>query len=440
MAFDVFISYPHQDKATADAVCATLEATGVRCWIAPRDVPPGAEWAGAIVSAIDSCRAMVLIFSEHANRSKQVHREVQRAFDGEKPVVPFRIENIMPEDSLAYYMGSVHWLDALTPPVEQHLKTLAVSVTALLTANVSREPIQREQKGQEHDAQKEIGKRDQRATDDERTGRTRLTQDDQREPQGHAARRIRNEAEATLVVEERKAREQQPLREKADRIPVAENELQKKGESEARKSEPIKSLKAVGPGHYFVGACFLINGATWAALGVLVYSALPAAGKGDVLFYLLFAFLPFAAVATGVGTIRGDRWARIAGIAMCVVGAAVAYWASEILFKLYAYGLAVAAVSGACFYAFGWESRSRLARIIPDKVSYFGGFLLLFDALAIGLLYSAVTTDKFSGYNIALWIISLSVLELAIAICCVFIFDKQFGATRNIRLLGRADT
>lgn len=132
MEFDVFISYANQDKVTADAACAQLEADGIRCWIAPRDVPPGAEWAGAIVDAIDQCRAMVLIFSSNANGSKQIRREVQRAFDREVPVLPFRIENIVPEKSLAYYMGPVHWLDALTTPLEHHLQKLAASVQALV--------------------------------------------------------------------------------------------------------------------------------------------------------------------------------------------------------------------------------------------------------------------------------------------------------------------
>jgi formylglycine-generating enzyme required for sulfatase activity len=134
MAHDVFISYPHQDKAIADAACAKLEAEGIRCWVAPRDISPSADWAASIVSAIDSCRVMVLIFSAYANQSKQVHREVQRAFDGEKPVVPFRIENVPPEKSLAYYMGPVHWLDALTPPLDQHLQRLAASVQRLVWA------------------------------------------------------------------------------------------------------------------------------------------------------------------------------------------------------------------------------------------------------------------------------------------------------------------
>jgi formylglycine-generating enzyme required for sulfatase activity len=132
MKFDVFISYPHANKATADAVCAALEADGVRCWVAPRDVPPGSEWAAALVEAIDRCRLMVLVFSSHSNQSKQVFREIQRAFDREAPVIPFRVEDVNPEKSLAYYMGSVHWLDAFTPPLEQHLQRLVTSVKAIL--------------------------------------------------------------------------------------------------------------------------------------------------------------------------------------------------------------------------------------------------------------------------------------------------------------------
>jgi Sulfatase-modifying factor enzyme 1 len=81
-----------------------------------------------------SLKPSINAVSAHANRSKQVHREVQQAFDGEKPVVPFRIENVNPEKSLRYYMGPVHWLDALTPPLEQHLQKLTASVRALVSS------------------------------------------------------------------------------------------------------------------------------------------------------------------------------------------------------------------------------------------------------------------------------------------------------------------
>jgi hypothetical protein len=132
MNFDVFISYSSKDKAAADAACASLEAAGVRCWIAPRDVLPGADWGASIIEALDSCRAMVLIFSASANDSPQIRNEVVRAVNRGVPVIPVRIENVEPTKALAYFMGAVHWLDALTPPLEKHLKHLASSVRLLL--------------------------------------------------------------------------------------------------------------------------------------------------------------------------------------------------------------------------------------------------------------------------------------------------------------------
>ena len=132
MAQDVYISYSHVDKAAADAACATLERAGIRCWIAPRDITPGDEWSAAIIKAIDQCRAMVLIFSQNANNSRQIRREVERAITVGIPLVPVRIEDVMPTESLAYFLGTVHWLDAMTPPFENHLVKLADSLKALL--------------------------------------------------------------------------------------------------------------------------------------------------------------------------------------------------------------------------------------------------------------------------------------------------------------------
>src|SRR5215217_6279109 len=131
MDFDAFISYASKDKVAADAACAVLEQVGVRCWIAPRDISPGREYAAAIIEAIDRCRVMVLIFSARANDSTQIHREIERAVSKGAPIVPVRLEEIAPTKSMAYFLGSIHWLDALTPPLEIHLKQLAETVKAI---------------------------------------------------------------------------------------------------------------------------------------------------------------------------------------------------------------------------------------------------------------------------------------------------------------------
>src|SRR5215470_2595518 len=137
MEFDAFISYSSADKPTADVACAVLEAAGVRCWVAPRDISPGREYAAAIIDAIDQCRVMVLIFSSSANDSSQVRREIERAASKGVAIMPVRIEKVMPTKSMEYFLGDIHWLDAMTPPIENHLQQLAVTIKAILNANAA---------------------------------------------------------------------------------------------------------------------------------------------------------------------------------------------------------------------------------------------------------------------------------------------------------------
>lgn len=137
MAHDVFISHSSKDKAIADAICARLEGAGVRCWIAPRDIIAGTEWTAAIMEAIRGSRIMVLVFSNHANESSQVQREVQQAFQKELLVIPFRIDGVVASDQLGYYLSGVHWLDAMTPPMERHLDDLLKLIKSVLTGAAS---------------------------------------------------------------------------------------------------------------------------------------------------------------------------------------------------------------------------------------------------------------------------------------------------------------
>ena len=132
MDFDFFISHSSKDKHVADEICAALERSGIRCWIAPRDIGPGDEYGAAIVHAIDRCRAMVLVFSSNSNASRQVSRELERGVSRDVPILPVRIEDVAPRDALAYFVASVHWFDAVKPPLEDHLQRLADSANRLL--------------------------------------------------------------------------------------------------------------------------------------------------------------------------------------------------------------------------------------------------------------------------------------------------------------------
>ncbi|HTD15195.1 MAG TPA: TIR domain-containing protein [Chthoniobacterales bacterium] len=146
----VFISHSSKDSEIADAICQHLEAAGIPCWIAPRDIEPGADWTEGILRGIASCRVFVLVFSDHANESEHVRREVGKAFSSHLPVIPFRTEPTEPRDSLGYFLDSVHWLDATRGPMQQHLPVLTERVKSLLANGKRGEspeiPIRKESK------------------------------------------------------------------------------------------------------------------------------------------------------------------------------------------------------------------------------------------------------------------------------------------------------
>jgi hypothetical protein len=132
-SYYVFISYSSTDKPVADAVCASLEQKRLRCWIAPRDVLAGQQWAGAILDAIANSRVMVPIYSANANTSPQVIREVDRAVTHNVIIVPFRIEDAKMSKEMEYYIGTAHWLDAMNGPMEAHINKLGGTIKRLLS-------------------------------------------------------------------------------------------------------------------------------------------------------------------------------------------------------------------------------------------------------------------------------------------------------------------
>lgn len=132
MAHDVFVSHSAKDKEIANRVCSGLEAEGVTCWIAPRDVLPAQIWAEAIVEAIDSCKVMVAILSSNVNESGQIKREIERADASRAALIPFFIEEFKPSKYLEYYIGNTHWFDASAPPLESHIPKLAKTIKQLV--------------------------------------------------------------------------------------------------------------------------------------------------------------------------------------------------------------------------------------------------------------------------------------------------------------------
>jgi hypothetical protein len=141
MSHDVFICHASEDRAIANAICSRLEQDRIRCWIAPRDVLPGSEYARSIVEAISGAKLTVLVFSDNSNSSPHVRREIERTASHGIPILPFRLDEVTPSPALEYFISDAHWLDALTPPLEEHLDHLVGTVRVLLEREASAQLI-----------------------------------------------------------------------------------------------------------------------------------------------------------------------------------------------------------------------------------------------------------------------------------------------------------
>lgn len=112
MAHQVFISYSSKEVDTAIKVCEFLENNGIACWMAPRNVVAGSNYASQIVSAIKACSVLVLLASENTNASGHVSNEVSLAFDNKCTIIPFKLQNFEFTDEYLYFLGRKHWIEA----------------------------------------------------------------------------------------------------------------------------------------------------------------------------------------------------------------------------------------------------------------------------------------------------------------------------------------
>jgi adenylate cyclase len=141
---DGFLSYASADTEIAKQVCAHLEAAGLRIWMAPRDVPAGAQYADALVRAINASRCLLLILSEHSVDSAHVGKEVERASSKRKPIVAIRIDAAALTPAFEYFLSESQWveagdgLEAALPRLTEDLRKLVAGARGGKSARLER--------------------------------------------------------------------------------------------------------------------------------------------------------------------------------------------------------------------------------------------------------------------------------------------------------------
>src|SRR5688572_26396331 len=136
--YSAFISYASENRDEAEKICASLEQRGLVCWIAPRDVRAGREYADEIIRGLERSAAVVLVLSEAANTSVFVLREIERAIAKEINVVPVRIEEVTPSPGLELFISGTHWLDVWRGDWDNHMDRL---VRDLDESSASLQPV-----------------------------------------------------------------------------------------------------------------------------------------------------------------------------------------------------------------------------------------------------------------------------------------------------------
>ncbi len=112
MGKQIFISYKAEERNLATKIKNKIEKSGHSCWMAPASIPGGSNYAAEIENAIVSCRALVLVFSKAAMNSKWVDREVDRAINHDKLILPFRTELFPFNSQFNFYLTNVQFYDA----------------------------------------------------------------------------------------------------------------------------------------------------------------------------------------------------------------------------------------------------------------------------------------------------------------------------------------
>ena len=107
----VFVSYATSDRREALAICEAIERRGTKCWISCRDVRPGENYQEAIVRAIRRAQAMILVFSDRANNSDEIKKELSLVSRFHVPLIALRTEDVEPGDAFAYELATRQWID-----------------------------------------------------------------------------------------------------------------------------------------------------------------------------------------------------------------------------------------------------------------------------------------------------------------------------------------
>lgn len=148
---DVFISYSTKDAKDAELVLRMLESRYIPCWMAPRDIPKGANYAEVIPAAIRQAKFFVILVSRNSQESAQVKNELNLATNAGLIMLPLRLDKSPMTDAFEYHLGTKQWTNAAGRPTAaiDELIRLIYAETRSMPKTPAEEMTERDEKNWE---------------------------------------------------------------------------------------------------------------------------------------------------------------------------------------------------------------------------------------------------------------------------------------------------
>ena len=102
----VFVSYSSKEANRANEIVKKLEAAGIPCWIAAKQMRVGGNHTEEIPIAIEQCTYFLLVLSANAQKSRWVPIELQHAISCGKEILPLKIDQCAISKAFGYQLGN----------------------------------------------------------------------------------------------------------------------------------------------------------------------------------------------------------------------------------------------------------------------------------------------------------------------------------------------
>ena len=129
---DLFISYASAQTEYAHRLKSGLQEQGIIAWIAPESIPTGSSYLAEIPKAISSVRAMVLLLTEDAQRSRWVQKEVGSAVGAGKLLLPMIIRSFPLTPEMTFLLEGEQFYTVWQEADEQQIPAIIQEVRTKL--------------------------------------------------------------------------------------------------------------------------------------------------------------------------------------------------------------------------------------------------------------------------------------------------------------------